>query len=171
MKKKINGPLVSVVMGSDSDLEVVKEAVKVLKDFSIPQEVRIISAHRTPEEATEFAKRAEERGIKVIIAAAGGAAHLPGVIASHTRLPVIGIPLETPALKGMDSLLSIVQMPAGVPVATMAIGLAGAKNAALFAIQILALDNRRLVWDLIRYRKEMCRKVKDKDKRLQKDFS
>lgn len=171
MKKKLNGPLVSVVMGSDSDLEVVKEAVKILKDFSIPHEVRIISAHRAPEEATEFAKRAEDRGIKVIIAAAGGAAHLPGVIAAHARLPVIGIPLETPALKGMDSLLSIVQMPAGVPVATMAIGLPGIKNAALFAIQILALDNRRLVWDLIRYRKEMCQKVKDKDKRLKKEFS
>jgi len=170
MKKKINGPLVSVVMGSDSDLEVVREAVKIFRDFSIPHEVRIISAHRSPDEAVEFAKRAEDRGIKVIVAAAGGAAHLPGVIASHTPLPVIGIPMETEALKGMDSLLSIVQMPAGVPVGTMAIGRPGTKNAALFAIEILALLDGRLMCNLLKYKKEMAKKVKEKDKKVRECF-
>lgn len=171
MKKKINGPLVSIVMGSDSDLEVVREAVKILKDFSVPHEVRIISAHRSPDEAIEFAKRADDRGIKVIIAAAGGAAHLPGVIASHTTLPVIGIPMETEALKGMDSLLSIVQMPAGVPVGTMAIGRAGTKNAALFAIEILALSDSGLTRNLIRYKKDMAKKVREKDRKTRGCYS
>jgi 5-(carboxyamino)imidazole ribonucleotide mutase len=162
MKKKIKGPLVSIVMGSDSDLEAVREAVKIFQDFSVPHEVRIISAHRSPEEAVEFAKRAEDRGIKVIVAAAGGAAYLPGVIASHTVLPVIGIPMETEALKGMDSLLSIVQMPAGIPVGTMAIGRPGTKNAALFAIEILALSDSGLTRNLLKYKKEMAKKYTEK---------
>ncbi|MCX5656795.1 MAG: 5-(carboxyamino)imidazole ribonucleotide mutase [Candidatus Omnitrophica bacterium] len=165
--KKVNGPLVSIIMGSDSDLEVVKEAADIFKNFSIPHEVRIISAHRSPDEVVEFAKRAEDRGIKVIIAAAGGAAHLPGVIASHTTLPVIGIPMETEELKGIDSLLSIVQMPAGVPVGTMAIGRSGTKNAALFAVEILALIDNSLICDLIKYKARLVEKVKESDRKVQ----
>lgn len=167
MKKKTSRALVSVVMGSDSDLEVVKEALEILKGFKIPYEVRIISAHRSPDEVVEFAKKADERGIKVVIAAAGGAAHLPGVIAAYTTLPVIGIPIETEAIKGMDSLLSIVQMPAGVPVATMAIGRSGTKNAVLFAVEILALLDDKLANALLRYKRNMAQKVKDKNKLLQ----
>ena len=131
-------PQVSIVMGSDSDLEIMKEAGKALDDFGIAYEIDVTSAHRSPDRSADFAKKAADRGIKVIIAGAGGAAHLPGMVASHTTLPVLGVPVETHALKGMDSLLSIVQMPGGVPVATFAIGKAGAANAALFAVSILA---------------------------------
>ncbi|MCM8778244.1 MAG: 5-(carboxyamino)imidazole ribonucleotide mutase [Candidatus Omnitrophica bacterium] len=169
--KKSACALVSVVMGSDSDLEIVESALEILKAFKIPYEVRIISAHRTPEEAIDFAKTAKDRGIKVIIAAAGGAAHLPGVIASHTELPVIGIPVETEALKGIDSLLSIVQMPAGIPVGTMALGKAGAKNSALYALRILALGDKKLNPLIIKYKKKMRKKVKDRDREVRKRYS
>ena len=130
-----NKPLVGIIMGSDSDLPIMSKSVEIFKEFDVPFEVKILSAHRTPDEHSEWSKTAKARGIKVIIAAAGGAAHLPGVTAGNTTLPVIGVPIKTKSLEGMDSLLSIVQMPSGVPVATVAID--GAKNAALLAVQIL----------------------------------
>jgi 5-(carboxyamino)imidazole ribonucleotide mutase len=132
------GPVVAIIMGSRSDWETLREAARILSEFQVPHESRVVSAHRTPDLMASFAKEAEGRGIEVIIAGAGGAAHLPGMTAAHTVLPVIGVPVESRALKGLDSLLSIVQMPAGIPVATVAIGVAGAKNAALLAIAILA---------------------------------
>jgi 5-(carboxyamino)imidazole ribonucleotide mutase len=135
---------VGIVMGSESDIETMKPAVEILKDAGIPIECTVVSAHRTPERLFQYAKQAAPRGLKIIIAGAGGAAHLPGMIASLTTLPVLGVPVQSKSLDGMDSLLSIVQMPAGVPTATFAIGTAGARNAALFAIQILALSDDRL---------------------------
>jgi 5-(carboxyamino)imidazole ribonucleotide mutase len=152
-------PLVSVIMGSRSDWETMSAASEMLTDFGIPHENRIISAHRTPELMAEFATGAEGRGIEVIIAGAGGAAHLPGMTAAHTTLPVLGVPVESRALKGMDSLLSIVQMPAGVPVATLAIGTAGAKNAALLAVSILANKRSPLRAKLKAFREQQKRKV------------
>src|SRR5277367_4690859 len=137
-------PLVSVIMGSKSDWETMRSASEMLAEFGVPHECRVISAHRTPELMAEFASGAEGRGIEVIIAGAGGAAHLPGMTAAHTTLPVLGVPIESKSLKGLDSLLSIVQMPAGVPVGTLAIGTAGAKNAALLAVAILANKRRPL---------------------------
>ena len=136
--KKKQDPIVSIIMGSKSDWPTMEQASIILKEFGVPHETKIVSAHRTPDLLFEFAKSAEERGIEVIIAGAGGAAHLPGMCASQTVLPVLGVPVESRALKGLDSLLSIAQMPAGVPVGTLAIGQAGAKNAALLAISILA---------------------------------
>ncbi len=132
-----NAPLVSVIMGSRSDLPTMRHAADVLRELGLPHEVRIVSAHRTPDLMTEFAKAAKDRGVKVIIAGAGGAAHLPGMVAANTILPVIGVPVESAALNGLDSLLSIVQMPRGVPVATVAIGRSGAVNAGLLAAQII----------------------------------
>jgi 5-(carboxyamino)imidazole ribonucleotide mutase len=134
-------PLVGLIMGSVSDWETMKHAAQVLEHFAIPHERRVVSAHRTPELMAEFAKTAADRGLQVIIAGAGGAAHLPGMVAAHTILPVLGVPVESKVLKGVDSLLSIVQMPSGIPVATLAIGNAGARNAALLAVSILALRN------------------------------
>lgn len=131
-------PLVGLIMGSKSDWETMRHAAEMLDRFEVPKECRIVSAHRTPEWMAEYARTAEKRGLEVIIAGAGGAAHLPGMVAAHTVLPVLGVPVESHALKGMDSLLSIVQMPAGVPVGTLAIGKAGAANAALLAVAILA---------------------------------
>src|SRR3954451_5481253 len=130
-------PLAGVIMGSKSDWETMRHAAEVLREFGVPHECRIVSAHRTPDRMSEYAKSAEGRGIEVIIAGAGGAAHLPGMTAAHTLVPVLGVPVESKALKGMDSLLSIVQMPGGIPVGTMAIGTAGARNAALFAVAML----------------------------------
>jgi 5-(carboxyamino)imidazole ribonucleotide mutase len=135
---------IGIIMGSESDMETMKPAVDILQEAGIPFECTVVSAHRTPERLFKYAKTAAERGLKIIIAGAGGAAHLPGMIAGLTTLPVLGVPVQSKALNGMDSLLSIVQMPAGVPVATFAIGTAGARNAALFAIQILALSDDRL---------------------------
>lgn len=134
-------PLVGVIMGSQSDWETMSHSVKILEQFNIPHEVRVVSAHRTPETMVEYAKTALSRGLKVIIAGAGGAAHLPGMVASLTPLPVLGVPVQSRALSGMDSLLSIVQMPAGVPVATLAIGKAGATNAGLLAVAMLGLSD------------------------------
>jgi 5-(carboxyamino)imidazole ribonucleotide mutase len=141
---KSSGALVAVVMGSTSDWETMRHAVELLDDFGIPNEHRIVSAHRTPEMMAEFARTAAERGLEVIIAGAGGAAHLPGMLAAHTWLPVLGVPVQSHALHGMDSLLSIAQMPAGVPVGTLAIGTAGATNAALLAASILALSDEKI---------------------------
>ena len=152
-------PLVGVVMGSRSDWETMTHAAETLESFAVPCEVRVLSAHRTPDALLEWASTAEARGLAVIIAAAGGAAHLAGVTAAKTTLPVLGVPMESAALKGMDSLLSTVQMPAGIPVATFAIGRAGAVNAALFAVAILASKDARLRQALLRYREEQSRKV------------
>lgn len=149
-------PLVAIVMGSKSDEPLMQPALDMLQELGIPFEVRIMSAHRTPEKTREYALKAQERGIEVIIAGAGAAAHLPGVIASWTMLPVIGVPLPTSDLKGIDSLLSIVQMPGGVPVAAMAIGSAGAKNAALFAAQILGTKYVEVREAYASYRKKLA---------------
>ncbi len=145
-------PLVGIVMGSQSDWETMKHAHDMLHALHIPHECRITSAHRTPDRMNEYARTAEERGLKVIIAGAGGAAHLPGMIASHTPLPVLGVPVESQALKGMDSLLSIVQMPGGIPVGTLAIGKAGAKNAALLAASILGTHDAVILQALKEFR-------------------
>lgn len=147
-------PLVAVIMGSKSDWETMQKASETLEKFEVPHECRIVSAHRTPDLLFEFAKQAESRGIEVIIAGAGGAAHLPGMCASQTVLPVLGIPVQSKALSGMDSLLSIVQMPAGIPVGTLAIGQAGATNAALLAVSILANSRSELREKLRRFRQE-----------------
>ncbi|MFW6045111.1 MAG: 5-(carboxyamino)imidazole ribonucleotide mutase [Planctomycetota bacterium] len=155
---------VSIVMGSQSDEEVMAKAAQVMKEFGISHEMRVISAHRTPDKAHEFASSAKERGTKVIIAGAGKAAHLAGVMASLTTLPVIGVPMKTSDLGGLDSLLSTVQMPGGIPVATTAIGSSGAKNAALMAIAVLALMDQGLAAELDAYREEM-RDAVEKDDR------
>ncbi len=152
-------PLIGIIMGSASDWDVVREAHKILDEFEIPHEYKVLSAHRATAAVTEYATGAEKRGLKVIIGAAGGAAHLAGVLAAQTLLPVLGIPMESPSLKGMDSLLSTVQMPAGIPVGTLAIGKAGAKNAALLAVGILALSDSRLRDRLALYRETQTKSV------------
>jgi 5-(carboxyamino)imidazole ribonucleotide mutase len=152
-------PLVSIIMGSKSDWPTMENASQTLEEFGVPHETKIVSAHRTPDLLFEFAKGAEDRGIEVIIAGAGGAAHLPGMCASQTVLPVLGVPVESKALKGLDSLLSIAQMPAGVPVGTLAIGQAGAKNAALLAVSILANSHPGLRKKLHQFRKKQTSSV------------
>jgi 5-(carboxyamino)imidazole ribonucleotide mutase len=156
---------VAIVMGSDSDFPTVKEAVLELKKFGVPYEVRVMSAHRTPEIACEFAKNAKDNGFGVIIAAAGKAAHLAGVLAGHSTLPVIGIPIKSSTLDGLDALLATVQMPAGIPVATVAID--GAKNAAILAVQMLAISDEELANKLVQMKKDMVDGVVAKDKKLQ----
>ncbi len=158
--------IVGILMGSDSDVPVMKEAAKVLSDFNIPYEVTIASAHRSPERTSKYAKSAEERGLKVIIAGAGWAAHLAGVVASETVLPVIGVPIDSSPLKGMDALLSTVQMPGGIPVATVSIGKSGAKNAGLLAVEILALGDERLRGELKALRKKMAADVAEKAEKI-----
>ena len=150
---------VVVCMGSQSDWDTMREAAAILDTLAVAHEVRIISAHRTPDRLSEFARTAVEEGVGVIIAGAGGAAHLPGMIAAHTTLPVLGVPVESKSLKGMDSLLSIVQMPGGVPVGTLAIGAAGARNAGLLAAQILALGNEALAGRLQKWRRNQSEAV------------
>ncbi|HEX4142096.1 MAG TPA: 5-(carboxyamino)imidazole ribonucleotide mutase [Pirellulales bacterium] len=152
-------PLVGIVMGSRSDWETMSEAAAVLERFGVPHECRVVSAHRTPDEMRDYAVSAEGRGLKVLIAGAGGAAHLPGMVAAHTTLPVLGVPVQSKALSGLDSLLSIVQMPAGVPVATLAIGKAGATNAALLAVSVLALSQPELGEKLKQFRREQHERV------------
>lgn len=152
-------PLIGIIMGSKSDWETMQNAAEVLAEFSVPHECRIVSAHRTPELMREYAQTAEQRGLEVIVAGAGGAAHLPGMVASHTILPVLGVPVQTQALKGMDSLLSILQMPAGIPVGTLAIGKAGARNAALMAVAILATSRPDLRQKLHEFRAEQTQRV------------
>jgi 5-(carboxyamino)imidazole ribonucleotide mutase len=156
-------PMVSIIMGSKSDWETMKNASDILADFDVPHECKVVSAHRTPDLLFEFAKSAEARGIEVIIAGAGGAAHLPGMCASQTCVPVLGVPVKSKALNGMDSLLSIVQMPAGIPVGTMAIGDAGAKNAALLAISILSNTRKDLREKLREFRENQTNAVLDSE--------
>lgn len=151
-------------MGSDSDYPTMKQAAEILKEFGVPYEIKVISAHRTPDDMAEYAKSAAQRGIKVIIAGAGGAAHLPGMTASHTTLPVIGVPVQSKALNGLDSLLSIVQMPAGIPVATVAIG--NAKNAGLLALRILGLLDESISLKLAYYANRMAQESRDKNNSL-----
>lgn len=157
---------VAIVMGSDSDLEVISETVKVLEEFHVQWEIMVSSAHRSPQRTTLFAREAEKKGVGVIIAGAGGAAHLAGILAAETILPVIGIPVASSPLNGLDALLSTVQMPSGIPVATMAIGKAGARNAALMAIQIFAMNDDALTAQLREYRAEMARSVETKDRKV-----
>jgi 5-(carboxyamino)imidazole ribonucleotide mutase len=152
-------PPVAIVMGSKSDWATMRHAAEMLDELGIGYEARVVSAHRTPDLMATFAKEAADRGIRIIIAGAGGAAHLPGMIAAHTRLPVLGVPVESKMLRGVDSLLSIVQMPAGIPVGTLAIGEAGAKNAALFAASVLALSDDAVRSSLDRFREEQTAKV------------
>lgn len=165
-KKSKQTPSVAVLMGSDSDWDTVKETVETLKWFGVECDVEVISAHRTPQRASLFAGKAAGRGIQVIIAAAGGAAHLAGVLAAHTTLPVIGIPIKDGALDGLDALLSTVQMPAGIPVATVALGRAGAINAAILAVQVLALNRADLRKRLSEHKNRLKEKVNEGNKRL-----
>ena len=160
MKKKINK--VSIIMGSQSDFSTLKHTIKVLKILSIAHEVKIVSAHRTPRRMFQYAANAEKNNISVIIAGAGGSAHLPGMVAALTRIPVIGVPIETKKLKGLDSLLSIVQMPKGIPVATVAIGIDGAINAGLLAASILSIFNIKIRKNLIKWRSSQTKSVKKK---------
>lgn len=165
MKQAIKKPLVAIIMGSDSDWPTLQPAADACTEFGIPCEVRVVSAHRTPDEMFKFAKNAHKRGIRVIIAGAGGAAHLPGMVASLTPLPVIGVPVESRALKGMDSLLSIVQMPAGVPVATMAIN--GGRNAGLMAARILGAADPSLLLRVSRFQARIAKESGARDRKLQ----
>jgi len=161
-------PLVGVIMGSDSDLTVMQAAVDAVAEFAVPHEVRVVSAHRTPDVMTEYARTAAERGLRVIIAGAGGAAHLPGMVASMTPLPVIGVPVALAHLDGLDSMLSIVQMPAGVPVATVAVG--NARNAGLLAVRILAASDDGLRERMARFQQELADAVREKDATVRKQF-
>lgn len=156
-----NKPIISVIMGSQSDISTMQYAIDILQDFHIPHEVKIVSAHRTPKRLYEFAHHADSRGIQVIIAGAGGAAHLPGMVAALTHIPVLGVPVQSKALNGYDSLLSIVQMPAGIPVGTLAIGEAGAKNAALLAIAILSLHDNDIKQQLLAFRDAQTQKISE----------
>ncbi len=156
--------MIGIIMGSDSDLPTLQGAIDVCREFDVPFEVRVVSAHRTPDDMATYGKTAHERGIKVIIAGAGGAAHLPGMIASHSPLPVIGVPVQSKSLNGLDSLLSIVQMPAGVPVATVAIG--GGKNAGLLAIQILATSDKALLDKYVVYKARIADESRAKNDTL-----
>lgn len=155
-------PVVGVIMGSASDWETLRSAVDVLEEFGIPHEARVVSAHRTPEDMFDYAKEAEDRGVQIIIAGAGGAAHLPGMVASLTVLPVLGVPVQSQALSGLDSLLSIAQMPGGVPVGTLAIGASGAKNAGLLAVRILAIGDAKLRQRLHQHREAQAELVRAK---------
>jgi len=169
--KKVKKPEVGIVMGSDSDWSIVRKAVQTLDDFGVACEVRVISAHRTPEVAADYARTAAKRGLKVILSAAGGAAHLGGVLAAHTILPVVGIPIKGGALNGLDSLLATLQMPSGIPVATVTLGSAGPVNAAIFAVQIIALARPSLNRQLAAHKRAMKRKVEKGDARVQKELA
>jgi phosphoribosylaminoimidazole carboxylase PurE protein len=164
-------PLVGIIMGSDSDLEVMGEAFQVLTKFGVPAEITVASAHRSPQRVSEYASSASGRGLKVIIAGAGGAAHLAGVVAAETSLPVIGVPIASSPLAGWDALLATVQMPAGVPVATMAVGKAGARNAAILAAQILSVVDNELQSKLKRYKEELAEKVAERAAALHEKLS
>ena len=170
-KPRLSGgsPQVGIVMGSDSDLGVMQSAANVLKDFGVAFEITVASAHRSPRRAAHWASSARERGIKIIIAGAGHAAHLAGAMAAHSSLPIIGVPIDSSCLQGMDALLATVQMPPGIPVATMAIGKSGAKNAGILAVQILALADDRLAAKLEKYKQNMAAEVEQKAKKLKQD--
>lgn len=157
-------PLVGIIMGSDSDLPVMKQAAEILDEFNVPYEIKITSAHRTPDLMSSYSKNAYKRGIKVLIAGAGGSAHLPGMCAAYSPVPVIGVPVETKALRGLDSLLSIVQMPYGVPVATVAIN--NSRNAALLALKILATSDKRILDKIIKFKNKIKKESLDKNKKL-----
>jgi phosphoribosylaminoimidazole carboxylase PurE protein len=163
-------PLVGILMGSDTDFPVMNETAKTLDKFGISYEIEVVSAHRTPARAHEYATTALSRGLKVLIAAAGAAAHLAGVIAANTTLPVIGVPMGTSSLNGLDALLSTVQMPGGIPVATMAIDKAGAVNAAIFAAEILAISNSEFAQKLVEHKEELARSVAEKNERLKQQL-
>ena len=163
----MNKPLVGIVMGSDSDFSIMEGASKVLEEFNIAHEVLVTSAHRTPERTRKYVQGAKRKGIQIFIAGAGGAAHLAGVIAAESTLPVIGVPINSTPLNGLDSLLSTAQMPGGIPVATVSIGKWGAKNAGLLAVQILALSNDKIASQLVKYRKQQAKAVEQKSKKLE----
>ncbi|MBT7997066.1 MAG: 5-(carboxyamino)imidazole ribonucleotide mutase [Betaproteobacteria bacterium] len=158
--RKNQKPIVGIIMGSESDWGVMKHSAQFLEDFGVPHETLVVSAHRTPDEMFQYAEQAKDRGIQMIIAGAGGSAHLPGMVASKTIIPVLGVPVTTKAMNGLDSLLSIAQMPKGIPVATFAVGEAGASNAALFAIACLALDDEGLSRKLTAFRKRQRARVR-----------
>jgi phosphoribosylaminoimidazole carboxylase PurE protein len=160
-------PVVGIIMGSDTDIEVMQEAAKVLKQFEVPYEIGVYSAHRSPHRTNDYAKSARERGLKLIIAGAGSAAHLAGVTAAETTIPVIGVPISSSPLSGFDSLLSTVQMPPGVPVATMGVGKSGATNAGIFAVQILALEDEKLMKRLVEYKQQLEKSIAEKSKKVQ----
>jgi 5-(carboxyamino)imidazole ribonucleotide mutase len=164
----VTDPIVGVIMGSDSDLPVMQAAIDVLVDFGVPHEVRIVSAHRTPEVMVDYAKQAADRGLKVIVAGAGGAAHLPGMTASLTPLPVIGVPVPLEQFDGLDSLLSIVQMPGGIPVAAVAVG--NAKNAGLLAVRILAASDPELLQAMTKYQADLAATISEKDADVRRRF-
>ena len=166
--RKESTPLVGIIMGSASDWPTLKPAAEVCAEFGVPCEVRVVSAHRTPDDMARYAKSAHRRGLRVIIAGAGGAAHLPGMVASHTPLPVIGVPVESKSLKGLDSLLSIVQMPGGVPVATVAIG--GGRNAGLLAVQILATSDDRLRARVLKFKAQLAGESRARSRKLQESL-
>ncbi len=163
--------LVGIIMGSDTDLPVMKEAAETLKKFDVPFEIDITSAHRTPARTSEYARTAIDRGLKAIIVGAGGAAHLAGVVAAETTLPVIGVPMPTTSLQGLDSLLSTVQMPGGVPVACVAIGKSGAVNAAILAVQIIATSDAVLARKLVEYKKDLARRVQEKSEKVKRELT
>ena len=163
----MNKPLVGIVMGSDSDFSIMEGASKVLEEFNIAHEVLVTSAHRTPERTRKYVQGAKRKGLRIFIAGAGGAAHLAGVIAAESTLPVIGVPINSTPLNGLDSLLSTAQMPGGIPVATVSIGKWGAKNAGLLAVQILALSNNKVASQLVKYRKQQAKAVEQKSKKLE----
>jgi len=165
-----NSPTVGIVMGSDSDWPKIKQAAQALAEFDVNCEIRVMSAHRTPHLVAEYAVSAVDRGLKVIIAAAGGAAHLAGVVAAHTSLPVIGLPVPTPNLGGLDSLLSTVQMPGDVPVASVAVGMGGPRNAGLFAVQILATADKELAARFAEFKRKLVDKIVEKDRQLQQSI-
>lgn len=165
-KENNNTPLVSIIMGSDSDLHIMKDAAIILEEFKIDYEINVISAHRTPKKAYDFAQKLVDRGIKVVIAGAGAAAHLPGVIAALTPLPVIGVPINSSALNGLDSLLSIVQMPSGIPVAT--VGINSAKNAGILAASIIGSSNQETLKRVLAYKKRMERSIEEKSEKFEK---
>ena len=160
-------PVVGIIMGSDSDLQVMQEAANILKQFEVSYEIGVYSAHRSPHRTADYVKSARERGLKVIIAGAGSSAHLAGVTAAETTLPVIGVPIDSSPLSGLDSLLSTVQMPPGVPVATMGVGKSGATNAGIFAVQILALEDEKLMKRLVAYKDQLEKSVAEKSKKMQ----
>lgn len=160
-------PRVAILMGSDSDMETMREAADVLQEFGISSRIQVLSAHRSPELVSDFAAKAHDKGYQVVICGAGGAAHLAGVVAAHTTLPVIGVPISSSPLAGFDALLATVQMPAGIPVATVAIGKAGARNAGILAVQMLALSDADLAKKLADFKKKLAQGVVDKNKKLQ----
>jgi len=164
-------PQVAILMGSDSDFEIMKEASEALKEFGIVSDIQVLSAHRSPELVSEFAAKAREKGFKVMIAGAGGAAHLAGVVAAHTTLPVIGVPINSTPLNGFDSLLATVQMPAGIPVATVAVGKSGARNAGILAVQMLALSDAKLAEKLQAFKNRLAEGVKEKNEKLRKQLN